>query len=410
MSPLPHRVVITGIGAISPYGTGLPAFWNGLRTASNPLSFSSTLKAVVGAVPSSSDPCATYKPAQLREMSRGSIFAVTAASEALKDAGIDEMGEGFHDETAVNIGMGIADLEAIHDAGQKIANGQTRRISPYFVPKILTNIPGSYVALKYNLRGGNSSTTTACATGASSIGEAFNAVRFGLARRAVAGAVESCLNPTAVEGFRRMRALASSEDATASRPFDEQRNGFVLSEGAGIVVLERLEDVISRPGTTIYAEVLGLGYGNDAYHLTAPSESGLGSTLCMRRCIINAGIEAGNVGYVNAHATSTPIGDKAEAASISTVKPGVAVSSIKGHTGHSLAAAGALETIATVMSLQEGVIIGTANLEKTDIEADVDLVKDSSVPWKSADRRIALMNSFGFGGAFVSLCLGEYRP
>uniref|UniRef100_A0AC35GWB5 Beta-ketoacyl-[acyl-carrier-protein] synthase I n=1 Tax=Panagrolaimus sp. PS1159 TaxID=55785 RepID=A0AC35GWB5_9BILA len=407
----PHRVVITGIGVISPFGVGGQAFWNGLRTGKNPLAFNEALKAVIGAVPKEIDPCLNYSPGQLREMSRGSIFAVVAATEALEKAGLHEMGETFHESTSVNIGMGIADLESISETGEKCKNGNERKISPYFVPRILTNIPASYVSLKFKLRGGNSSTTTACATGASSICEAFQAIRYGNTRRAVAGAVESCLSSIAVEGFKRMRALATSQDNTVSRPFDSKREGFVLSEGAGILVLERLEDALQR-NCKIYAEILGFGMGNDAYHLTSPREDGYGSGLCMKRCIEDSKIDSKQIEYVNAHATSTPVGDKAEAISIAAFKRGMPVSSIKGHTGHCLAAAGALETIATALSVRDGIIIGTKNLKETDISADIEFISAKNSPtieWKSDDRQIALMNSFGFGGAFVSLCLAEFR-
>ncbi|KAH7717414.1 Protein F10G8.9 a, partial [Aphelenchoides avenae] len=228
----------------------------------------------------------------------------------------------------------------------------------------------------------------------------------GRIRRVVAGAVESCVNPISIVGFQRMRALAAGEDESISRPFDKSRVGFVLSEGAALVMVERFEDAVERKAK-IYAEIVGYGLANDAHHLTSPREDGLGSRLCMQRCMQEAGIRADDVSYVNAHATSTPVGDVAEAVSIASVLPGVAVSSIKGHIGHCLAAAGSLETVATLLSMKEGVLLPTFNLRETDINADVDLVKDAMRPWKAKDRRIALMNSFGFGGAFVSLALVE---
>ncbi|KAE9549549.1 hypothetical protein FO519_007229 [Halicephalobus sp. NKZ332] len=358
-----HRVVITGVGAISPFGVGTKVFWDGLRKSINPLTFDKSLKAVVGAVPSTSDPCSKYSPGQLREMNRSSVFAVEAATEALGDAGLIDVEEGFHDETAVNIGTCVPDVESVADAGQKISTKNERKISPYFVPRILTNIPGSYVSLKFKMRGGNSSTSTACATGASCVAEAFQLVKYGQMRRVIAGAVESCINPIGVEGFRRMRALATEENVEISRPFDSKRQGFVLSEGAGVLVLERLEDALERK-SQIYAEVLGFGTGNDAHHLTAPREDGFGSTLCMKRCLENSGLEPDQIGYINAHATSTPVGDKAEAISIEKIKKSISVSSIKGHIGHTLGAAGALETIFTAICVKEGVIVGTRNLEK----------------------------------------------
>lgn len=227
----------------------------------------------------------------------------------------------------------------------------------------------------------------------------------------MAGAVESCVNPIGVEGFKRMRALATSESPDISRPFDSKRQGFVLSEGAGIIILERLQDAIERKAK-IYGEIIGFGTGNDAHHLTAPRDDGFGSTLCMRKCLETSNLEVNQIGYINAHATSTPVGDKAEAFSIEKIKKNIPVSSIKGHIGHTLGAAGALETISTVLMIKEGIVVGTKNLEQTDISADLEFVDTKTSPtkaWNSGDRRIALMNSFGFGGAFVSIALGEHR-
>lgn len=260
------------------------------------------------------------------------------------------------------------------------------------------------------MRGGNSSSTTACATGASCIADSYFTIKYGQNRRCITGAVESCVNSIAIEGFKRMRALATGTELNVSRPFDKERQGFVLSEGAGIIVLERLEDAMARK-SKIYAEILGYGTGNDAYHLTSPRDDGFGSILCMKRCLEHSGIDANDIGYVNAHATSTPVGDKAEAMSIAKTKPGVPVSSIKGHIGHTLAGAGALETIFTAMCVKEGIIVGTKNLNQTDIQADVDFIHGNdeiTTEFKSKNKRIALMNSFGFGGAFVSICLGEF--
>jgi len=406
-----HRVVVTGIGAISPFGSGAEAFWNGLKKGINPLIFNEELKAVVGIVPSTSDPCTKYSAGQLREMNRSSVFAVETATEALEDAGLATVEEGFHDETAVNIGTCVPDVESIADAGTKIATKNERRISPYFIPRILTNIPASYVSLKFKMRGGNSSSSTACATGASCISEAFQLIKYGQVRRAVAGAVESCVNPIGIEGFKRMRALATSESVEISRPFDSKRQGFVLSEGAGILVLERLQDALERRAK-IYGEIIGFGTGNDAHHLTAPRDDGFGSTLCMKKCLENSNLEANQIEYINAHATSTPVGDKAEAFSIEQIRKNIPVSSIKGHIGHTLGAAGALEIISTLLMIKEGIIVGTRNLKESDISADLEFVDTKNFPtkvWNSGDRRIALKNSFGFGGAFVSVALGEYR-
>uniref|UniRef100_A0A915D923 Cytosolic Fe-S cluster assembly factor NUBP1 homolog n=1 Tax=Ditylenchus dipsaci TaxID=166011 RepID=A0A915D923_9BILA len=306
------------------------------------------------------------------------------------------------EDVGVNIGSGVSDLYEIYETGKKIESDQARRVSPYFVPRILTNIPGSYVSQRFGLAGGNTSQSSACATGASCIGDAFLYVRSGRWRKAFAGSTESCVNKIAVVGFSRMKALASGNQVDISRPFDETRSGFVLSEGSAVVILERLDDALNR-NAKIYAEILGYGLASDAFHLTSPEPSGLGSRLCMQRCLQDAGLNGKDVTYVNAHATSTPLGDKAEALSILN-NPG--------HTGHSLAAAGSLETIATALSIRDGIILPTLNLIITpeDVEG-LDLVKIEVRKWaQSPNRRIALMNSFGFGGAFVSLALAEYSP
>ncbi|TKR93761.1 hypothetical protein L596_008162 [Steinernema carpocapsae] len=338
-----------------------------------------------------------------REMSRGSMFALMAAEECIQDAKL----KGDVENTGVNIGMGIADLEMIHETASLISEGKSKRVTPYFVPRILTNMPAGYVSMKYGFNGGNMSSTTACATGASCIGDAATMVALGRIRRVIAGAVESCVNPIAVTGFNRLRALARGPTEDISRPFDKTREGFVLSEGGAVVLLERLEDAQAR-GAPIYAEVIGYGVSSDAHHLTSPHESGIGGELCMRRCLKDSKIEGSQVSYVNAHATSTPMGDRIEARSIASLCPQVATSSIKGHIGHCLAAAGSIETVATTLMLKHGLLIGNLNLKDTDVEEEVRLLA-SNEDWASEhSRKVALVNSFGFGGANVSVCLASF--
>ncbi|CAD5210026.1 unnamed protein product [Bursaphelenchus xylophilus] len=412
-----QRVVVTGLGTVSPYGVGVRRLWDGIRQNKSGLKYDQTLGVVVGSVPRGEDEgnfnVNEFTVRDQREMSIPTLLTLKGVEEALQNADLHQVDREFHRDTAVNIGMGIADLEEIHKTGTLIENGKSRQVGPFFVPKILTNIPGGYVALKYGFKGGNSSSTTACATGLTCIAESFAQIQAGRVRRAVAGSVESCLNQISVVGFQRMRALASKTDTlddthySVSRPFDTNRNGFLLSEGAGIVVLERLDDAKAR-GAKIYAEILGYGISNDAYHLTSPHPDGLASEWSIRRCLTDSGLSPDDVQYVNAHATSTKVGDKAEAISIARLfGSNVALSSLKGHLGHCVSAAGSIETIASITALCNGKIPPTLNLQSTDIEEDIDLVQGDWRDWPKCSRRVVVKNSFGFGGAFVSLAFAQ---
>uniref|UniRef100_A0A1I7TQY5 beta-ketoacyl-[acyl-carrier-protein] synthase I n=1 Tax=Caenorhabditis tropicalis TaxID=1561998 RepID=A0A1I7TQY5_9PELO len=285
-----HRVVITGMGAISPFGSTVNALRNGLSEGRTALKYDEKLKFVVGAVPERIED--RWTPGQQREMSRTSMFALVAAEEALCQASAESLD---HEETLVNIGTCMSDLEHIGETAQKVSEGQTRRVSPYFVPRILNNLPAGYVAMKYKMRGGVESTSTACATGVHCIGNAFHSIRYGTSRRALAGAVECALNPIALAGFDRMRALAKGEDPQISRPFDKKRAGFVMAEGAGLLFLERLEDAETR-GATILGEVLGYGISSDCYHISTPDPSAIGAILSMRRAIGSANIGPRQIG------------------------------------------------------------------------------------------------------------------
>ncbi|KAI6202856.1 Cytosolic Fe-S cluster assembly factor NUBP1-like protein [Aphelenchoides besseyi] len=406
-----HRVVISGVGCVSPYGVGVKALWSGIKSGRSALRFSNELETVVGRIPfveESADgfDVNRFPTREQREMTRATLLTLTAAEEALRDSKMLEADSDVHEDTGVNIGMGICDLNEVHQTSKMIESGNQRKVSPFFVPRILTNIPAGYVSLRYGLKGGTASATTACATGASCIGEAFSLIQSGRVRRMLAGSVESSLTKTAVVGFQRMRALANGKDSSVSRPFDAKREGFVLSEGAGVVMLERLDEAKAR-GVPIYAEVLGYGMSNDAFHLTAPRPDGLASTLCMKRCLADAKLRAEQVSYVNAHATSTIVGDRAEAASVAQLGSNIPISSVKGHLGHCVSAAGSLETIVSIMAMKSETIPPTLNLHETDIDADVDLIKETFREWKAKDRKVFLKNSFGFGGAFVSLAIGE---
>ncbi|KHN76948.1 3-oxoacyl-[acyl-carrier-protein] synthase, mitochondrial [Toxocara canis] len=393
-----NRVVITGIGVLSPFGVGKKLLFESLISAKVGLKYNNALKTIVGCIPEGTAPdqldLSKWPKGERRKMSRGSLLALIAAEEAIKDSGLEEKDLL---ETGVDIGMGIADLELIAESANLIRDGKSHKVTPYFVPRILTNMPAGHVSIRYGMRGANLSSCTACATGLHAIGDASTFIAMGRAKKMLAGAVEGCINPIAITGFQRCRALSAS----GSRPFDRTRDGFILSEGAALLVLEKLEDAQER-NAHIYAEVRGYGVAGDAFHLTLPAEDGVGGSLSMQRCLNDAHVNASDITYVNAHATSTPAGDRAEAHAIAALMPGVPVSSIKGHIGHTLGAAGAIEVAATAMCIDQKVIVGNVNLNETDINENVNLLR-SPVDWEG--RRIALVNSFGFGGSHATLCL-----
>ncbi|XGW20833.1 hypothetical protein V3C99_004091 [Haemonchus contortus] len=400
-----HRVVITGMGAVTPYGAGVPLLRKALLLESRTgLKFSEEFGFIVGAIPDDEVDFKRWTAGQKREMSRASQLALLAAEEAMKFSNAESLD---HTDTLVNIGTGVSDLLEIGRTVGLVEKGQSRKVSPYFVPRILTNLPSGYVAMKYGMKGGAESTATACATGLHCIGNAYRAVRHGWARRAIAGAAEGCVNGVALAGFDRMRALSHGKEPSCSRPFDKERDGFVLSEGVGLVLLERLQDALDR-GAPVLAEVNGYGISSDSYHITSPDPSGIGARLSMQRAIEDARISLDEVGYVNAHATSTPTGDTIEASAVREVfgKKNIAVSSIKGHIGHLLAAAGSVEVIATVEAIREAKLPANLNLNESDEDDGITLLREVA-EWSRP--RIAVVNSFGFGGTNASIVISEYN-
>uniref|UniRef100_A0A183H2V9 beta-ketoacyl-[acyl-carrier-protein] synthase I n=1 Tax=Onchocerca flexuosa TaxID=387005 RepID=A0A183H2V9_9BILA len=383
------RVVITGIGIVSPFGVGRRLLFDNLLANNVALQHDEKLQIIVGRVSECGEnglDLTSWAPRELKRMSRGSVLAVVAAEEAVKDAGLKEC---HMEETGVNVGMGIADLELIYHVGKQIAEGKGRRVTPFFIPRILTNMPAGHVSIKFGMRGPQLSSCTACATGLHSVGDSATFIRMGRAKRMLAGATEACVNSIAVIGFSQMRALTM----TCSRPFDKRRDGFVLSEGAAILVLEEMEEALKRKAN-IYAEVLGYGVAGDAYHLTMPSEDGIGAFLSMGRCLTDSSINPKQVTYVNAHATSTVLGDRFESLAIARLFPG--------HIGHTLAAAGAIEAAITAMCVKESKLVGNVKLEESDIKENLRFLKQSE-RWNN--ERVALVNSFGFGGSHATLCL-----
>lgn len=417
-----RRVVITGLGIVSPLGNTVKTSWDSL------LRSECAIKALTDTAYDKL-PCkiaATiphdvlnvekhFTKSDLKQMAPSTVFALIAAKEALGQAKWTSTEPTERDRTGVAIGVGMIDLNDVC-ATNELLKKSYNRVSPYFVPRILPNMAAGHLSIKYGFRGPNHSVSTACATGAHSIGDAFRFIRDDEADVMVCGGAESCIGPLAIAGFSRLRALSTmNEDpAKASRPFDRDRNGFVMGEGSAILILEELEHALQR-NAEIVAEVLGYGLSGDASHLTSPSEDGIGAQLVMERAVKSAQISLKDVTYINAHATSTPIGDAIEIRAIKNLFGDHAsrlfVSSTKGAHGHLLGSAGNLEAAFTALACKLGTIPPTINLENIPAEMDGVQFVRTATDWvvPNDGRRIALKNAFGFGGTNACLCIGEYK-
>ncbi|XP_074094274.1 3-oxoacyl-[acyl-carrier-protein] synthase, mitochondrial isoform X2 [Cotesia typhae] len=346
-------------------------------------------------------------------MCPATAYALIAAEEALEDAKWKPDEETHKRDTGVAVGIGMVDLVdvcSIYEAMKKSYS----KVSPYFIPRILPNMAAGQISIKYGFRGPNHSVSTACATGAHAIGDAFRFVKGGETSVMVCGAAEACISPLAIAAFCRLRALSTSKNdrpEEASKPFDKDRDGFVMGEGAAILIIEELEHALAR-NANIYAEILGYGLSGDAAHLTAPSEDGVGAILAMDRACKNAQVDLNDITYVNAHATSTPIGDAVELKAIETLfgasSKNVTVSSTKGAHGHLLGAAGNLEIAFTILAIKNSVIPPTLNLYNLDYSGPLQFVPHVKKNWSSVSKRTALKNAFGFGGTNASLCFTEF--
>ncbi|XP_023534234.1 3-oxoacyl-[acyl-carrier-protein] synthase, mitochondrial isoform X1 [Cucurbita pepo subsp. pepo] len=434
--PVVHtrRVVVTGLGMVTPLGCGVKSTWTRLIeggcgiikltpedlqiNAFDPETqlhiYDQLTSKVAAVVPRGTKPGEFNEELWLnskehRSISRFIGYALCAADEALKDANWMPSLQEQKEKTGVSIGGGIGSISDVLDAAQLICDKKLRRLSPFFIPRILINMASGHVSMKYGFQGPNHAAVTACATGAHSIGDAVRMIQFGDSDVMVAGGTESSIDALSIAGFCRSRALCTKYNSApqeASRPFDSGRDGFVIGEGSGVMVLEELDHALKR-GARIYAEVRGYGTSGDAHHITQPHASGRGAALAMTRALKQSGFHPCQVDYLNAHATSTPLGDTVEATAIKSVfadhalSGALAFSSTKGAVGHLLGAAGAVEAIFSVLAVHTGVAPPSLNLKEPD-----PIFNDNFMPLTSSKQmpiRIALSNSFGFGGTNASL-------
>ena len=407
------RVVVTGLGAITPIGNDVASFWQGLKDKKvgiAPITYFDTTdyKAKLAGEVKDFDPKKYMDPKAARRMEPFSQYAVAAAGEAIAQAGLDmEKEDPFR--VGTSIGSGIGSLQAMEREHKKMLEKGPNRVNPLLVPMMISNMAVGNVAMQYGLKGKSINVVTACATGTNSIGEAFRSIQYGEADVMVAGGTESAITPLGMAGFAALTALSTNDDPeTASRPFDKDRDGFVMGEGAGIVVLESLEHAQKR-GAKILAEVVGYGGSNDAFHITSPAEDGSGAAYAMEMALKDAGIAPEKIDYINAHGTSTHHNDLFETRAIKLAfgehAKEMKINSTKSMIGHLLGAAGAVEFITCVKEMEESFVHVTRGLEHPDEELDLDYVQGHGV---EMDLEYALSNSLGFGGHNASILIKKY--
>jgi len=398
-----RRVVITGMGVVAPIGNTVDEFEAGLYSGKNGISRITRFDTegygvhLAGEL-KNFDAAAYLEPQQIRKMDLFTIYAMVASEQALSESGV--IGNADPDRIGVIVGSGIGGIKVLEDSHRILMESGPRRISPFFVPMLIADIAAGQISIRYGLKGPNYCVISACATASNALGDAFRLIRYGDADVMVAGGCEAPITPLSLAGFTNMKALSKVPDPeTACRPFDADRDGFVMSEGAGILILEELSHA-ERRGATIYAELVGYGATADAYHITAPAEGGEGAVRAMRRAIEDAAIQPGEVSYINAHGTSTPLNDKNETIAIKIVfgnhaKEGLIVSSTKSMMGHMLGASGGAEAIATIIALRRQEAPPTIHYNTPDPDCDLNYSPNSPTPFTS---EYGMSSTFGFGG------------
>lgn len=408
------RVVVTGLGAVTPLGNDVETLWNGIKEGKSGIDYITRVNkeefpVSVAAEVTDFNPADYMEKKEARKMDLFAQYAVAASDMALKDSGL-KITEENANRVGVWIGCGIGGMDTYEKQVRRFIDKGYKRVSPFFVPMLIPDMAAGQVSIQTGAKGINSCSVTACASGTNSIGDAFKVIERGDVDAMIAGGTESPLTNMAFAGFSSMKALSFNDDPkTASRPFDKNRDGFVMGEGAGILILESLESAEAR-GAEIYAEILGYGASGDAYHITAPAEGGEGASRSMTQAMEDAGIEKEEVDYINAHGTSTGMNDLYETQAIKTVfgehAYNLAVSSTKSMTGHLLGAAGGVEGVLSVKAIQDGIIPATINYETPDEGLDLDYVPNHS---RKAEVNVVLSNSFGFGGHNASLVFKKFK-
>ncbi|MEK3882101.1 beta-ketoacyl-ACP synthase II [Paenibacillus sp. PL2-23] len=410
-----HRVVVTGMGVMTSLGSNLEAFWQALLEGKSGVSvieafdFSEYPTRIAAEIKNFNPEDYGLDKKEARRMDRFVQFAAVASKLAVEDAGLTIGTNADPERVGVMIGSGIGGLGTWEDQHNVLLEKGPKRVSPFFIPMMIANMASGQVSMLTGAKGPNSTAVTACATGTHSIGDSFKMIQRGDADVMIAGGAEATIRPTGMAGFCSMRAMSTrnEEPEKASRPFDIDRDGFIMGEGSGVLVLESLEHAQAR-GARIYAEVIGYGMSGDAHHMTEPDPDG--AARCMAKAIRDAGIEPSDIDYINAHGTSTPVGDKSETTAIKKTFGDhaykLAVSSTKSMTGHLLGAAGGVEAVILGLTLKEGIIAPTINLDNQDPELDLDYVPNIA---RKADVKVALSNSFGFGGHNATIVMKAYE-
>ncbi len=413
-----RRVVITGLGVVTPLGEDLEPFWNrlleghsGIKTLSRIQGIENYPVRIGGEITADDfDPTKLLEPKEIRRLDRFSLYGLCAGMHAVQDSGID-FSKVNRDRAGVIVGSGIGGIETMEQEYDVLLAKGVRRVSPFTVPKLMVNACAGNLSIQWGLKGPISATATACATAGNAIIDAYKTIQYDDADVMLAGGSEAAMTKLGLAAFCALRALSTRNDAPtkASRPWDKNRDGFVMSEGAGVVVLEEFEHAKAR-GAKIYGEVVGVGATGDGCHITAPDENGAGAAAAMAKAIKEAGINPEQVGYINAHGTSTDLGDAAETRAVKVVfgaaAKKVAISSTKSALGHSLGASGGIEMVITALALSRGVLPPTINLEEPDLEHGCDLDYVPLVA-RQAQVKYAMSNSFGFGGHNTSLLVGK---